>query len=81
MSTPTPTVWPNVRKSATMLALEGKHGNTDIRNILIDALVEALTDKEAARVLGIDNTTLSNWLVRLRIDNHASIIRAERAGV
>lgn len=77
------TTWPLIRKSAAMRSLEvankDENGDpSDIRDILIDVLTRNDTDKAAAAELGIDNTTLSTWLVKLRIDEHARAIRGER---
>jgi len=72
------TTWPPVRKTNAMRHVEAAHRQQDIRDILLDALVNHSTDRLAADSLGIDNTTLSLWLVRLGIVNRADSIRAER---
>lgn len=77
MTQTTTSNWPAIRKSAAMVRLEGLYGG-DIRDILLNTLSNSETDKVAANTLGIDNTTLSVWLVKLRIDNHAATIRKER---
>ena len=64
-----------------MVRMEMDHGGKDIRDILLEQLANCPTDKEAARYLGIDNTTMSTWLVKLRIDNHAGVIRTERRDI
>lgn len=64
-----------------MRQIEAEHGGADIREILLNALMNHPTDKLAANTLRIDNTTLSLWLVRLRIDVQAESIRNERREV
>ncbi len=75
------TTWPHVRKTHAMRQIEADHGGKDIRDILLEALLNHATDKLAADTLRIDNTTLSLWLVRLRIDAQAGSIRNERSEV
>ena len=61
-----------------MKALERDHDGKDVRDIILDALVECSTDKEAADKLDIDNSTLSTWISKLRIDERVAAIRSER---
>lgn len=75
--------WRPVRKSAAMRSLEALYpdetgASQDIRDILLTVLSENPTDKDAASVLNIDNTTLSTWISKLGLSDRASAIRGER---
>lgn len=72
------TTWQPIDKTPAMRAMEVRHAGKDIRDILLDALINAESDKLAARTLGIDNTTLSAWISKLQISNLAAQIRGER---
>jgi hypothetical protein len=73
--------WTPVKKSLAMRQLERDNDGKDIRDILIDALVDHDTDKLAADALDIDNSTLSTWISKLRIDEQCAAIRNERGDV
>lgn len=61
-----------------MKALEREHAGRDIRDIVLDTLVNNETDKEAANDLDIDNSTLSMWIAKLGLLDKVAAIRRER---
>jgi transposase-like protein len=56
-----------VRTTKAMLLIEERHGGKSIREILKGAFEQYGSQRAVAKALGIDQSTLSAWLIRLQL--------------
>lgn len=56
---------PPVRKTPQMLEIEATHGGRDIRLILKELYEQTGNQSEVARIIGIEQPTISVWAMRL----------------